>query len=49
MWWESTRKDLVPIENERQFFEVNADILENIDPIFYGDIRTAVMKCLEMV
>lgn len=43
------RKALVPIENKRQFFEVSADVLENIDPIFYGDIRTAVIKCLEMV
>jgi ATP-dependent Lon protease len=43
------RKALVPIENKRQFFEVSADVLENIDPIFYGDIKTAVMKCLEMV
>jgi ATP-dependent Lon protease len=42
------RKALVPIENKRQFFDVSADVLENVDPIFYGDVRTAVMKSLEM-
>lgn len=42
------RKSLVPIENKRQFFEVSAEVLENVDPIFYGDVRTAVMKSLEM-
>ena len=42
------RKALVPIENKRQFFEVSADVLENVDPVFYGDVRTAVMKSLEM-
>lgn len=43
------RKVLVPIENKRQFFEVSADVLENVDPVFYGDVKTALMKGLEMV
>jgi ATP-dependent Lon protease len=42
------RKVLVPIENKRQFFDVSAEVLENVDPIFYGDVRTALQKCLEM-
>ena len=42
------RKVLVPIENKRQFLEVSADVVEKIDPIFYGDIRTALMKALNL-
>ena len=38
------RKVLIPIENKRHFLEVSPDILENIDPIFYGDVSTAVRK-----
>ena len=37
---------LVPIENKRQFLEVNADVLEAVDPIFYGDVRQAAFKAL---
>lgn len=40
------RRALVPIENKRHFLEVSADIIERVDPIFYGDPLTAAMKAL---
>ena len=40
------RRVLVPIENKRQFLEVNGDVLERVDPIFYGDVRQAAFKAL---
>lgn len=40
------RRALVPIENKRHFLEVPADIVECVDPIFYGDPMTAAMKAL---
>jgi len=40
------KKALIPIENKRNFFDVSADILENVDPIFFGDLRTAAFKAL---
>ncbi len=40
------KKVLIPIENKRSFFDVSADILENVDPIFYGDVKTATSKAL---
>ena len=43
------RKVLVPIENKRQFLEVSADVVEKIDPAFYGDVRTALAKALNLV
>ena len=27
-------------------FDVSGDVLENVDPIFYGDLRTAAFKAL---
>lgn len=42
------RKALVPIENKRHFLEVSADVIEQVDAAFFGDIRTALMKGLEM-
>ena len=33
----SAKRALIPIENKRQFLEVNPDVLEHVDPIFYGD------------
>ena len=33
-------------ENKRNFLDVSADILEHVDPIFYGDPKTAAMKVL---
>ncbi len=40
------KRALIPIENKRQFLEVNAEILERVDPIFYGDLRQAAFKAL---
>ncbi len=40
------RKALVPLENKRSFLEVNPDILEHVDPVFFGDPRTAALKAI---
>ncbi len=40
------KRALVPIENKRNFLDVSADIMEHVDPIFYGDPKTAAMKVL---
>jgi ATP-dependent Lon protease len=42
------RRALIPIENKRHFLDVPADIIERVDPIFYGDPLTAAMKALGM-
>lgn len=42
------KKVLVPIENKRQFLEVSSDVVEKIDPVFYGDIRAALAKALNL-
>jgi ATP-dependent Lon protease len=38
------KRALIPIENKRNFLDVSADIMEYVDPIFYGDPKTAAMK-----
>ena len=40
------KRALIPIVNKRQFLEVNADVLEQVDPIFFGDMRQAAFKAL---
>jgi ATP-dependent Lon protease len=40
------RRTLIPIENKRNFLDVSADIMEQVDPIFYGDPKMAAMKVL---
>ncbi len=40
------RRALVPIENKRSFLEVSADIVEQVDPVFYGDPKIAAQKVL---
>ncbi len=40
------RRALIPIENKRHFLEVPADIVERVDPIFYGDPMAGAMKAL---
>src|SRR5713101_232158 len=40
------KRALIPIENKRNFLDVSADILEHVDPVFYGDPKTAAMKVL---
>jgi len=37
---------LIPIENKRDFLEVSGDIIERVDPIFFGDPLIASMKAL---
>jgi len=31
------------------FLEVSADVVEHVDPIFYGDLKTAMFKVLSLV
>ena len=40
------RKVLIPTENKRSFMEVSAEVLEKVDPIFYGDVKSAAFKAL---
>jgi ATP-dependent Lon protease len=32
--------------NKRHFLEVSADIVEHVDPVFYGEPRAAALKAL---
>jgi ATP-dependent Lon protease len=40
------KRALIPTENKRTFLEVSADIVENVDPVFYSDPKTAAIKVL---
>jgi ATP-dependent Lon protease len=40
------KRALIPIENKRNFLDVSADIMEHVDPIFYGDPKIAALKVL---
>ena len=40
------KRALIPIENKRTFLEVPGDVVEHVDPVFYGDPKTAAMKVL---
>jgi len=40
------KRALIPIENKRNFLDVSADIMEHVDPIFYGEPKAAAMKVL---
>jgi len=40
------KRALIPIENKRNFLDVSADIMEHVDPVFFGDPRTAALKVL---
>jgi ATP-dependent Lon protease len=40
------KRALIPIENKRNFLEVSSDIVEHVDPVFYGDAKTAALKLL---
>ncbi len=44
----AARRALIPLENKRHFLEVPADIVERVDPIFFGDPMTAALKALGM-
>ena len=43
------KRALIPIENRRNFLEVASDIIEHVDPIFYGDPKMAAFKALGAV
>jgi len=43
------RRALIPLENKRNFLEVSGDIVERVDPIFYGDPQSAVIKSLGLI
>lgn len=40
------KRALIPIENKRTFLEVSADIVEHVDPIFFGEPKAAALKVL---
>ena len=40
------RRALIPLENKRNFLEVSGEIIERVDPIFYGDPQSAAAKSL---
>jgi predicted ATP-dependent Lon-type protease len=40
------KRALIPLENKRSFLEVTGDIVEHVDPIFFGDPKTAAFKAL---
>lgn len=40
------KRALIPIENKRSFLEVSADIVEHVDPVFYGEPKAAAFKAL---
>lgn len=40
------KRALIPLENKRSFMEVTADVMEHVDPVFYGDPKTAALKAL---
>jgi hypothetical protein len=39
-----TKRALIPLENKRSFLEVTGDVVEHVDPIFFGDPKTAAFK-----
>ncbi len=42
------KRALIPIENKRNFLDVDADIMEHVDPVFYGEPRAAALKALNV-
>jgi ATP-dependent Lon protease len=42
------KKALIPLENKRSFLEVTGDVVEHVDPIFFGDPKTAALKAVEL-
>jgi hypothetical protein len=38
------KRALSPIENKRNFFDAGADIVDHVDPIFFGHPKTAAGK-----
>jgi len=42
------KRALLPIENKRQFLDVSPDVLEHVDPVFFGDMKQAAFKALAL-
>jgi hypothetical protein len=40
------KRALIPVENKRSFLEVASDVVERVDPIFYGEPLAAALKAL---
>lgn len=40
------KRALIPTENKRNLLDVSADIMEYVDPIFFGDPKTAAVKVI---
>ena len=40
------KRALIPTENKRNFGAISEDIMERVDPAFYGDPKTAALKAL---
>jgi ATP-dependent Lon protease len=40
------KRALIPVESKRSFLEVSGDIVEHVDPIFYGEPLAAALKAL---
>ena len=43
------KRALIPIENKRQFLEVSGDIVQHVDPVFYGDPKAAASKAMNVL
>ncbi len=43
---DGAERALIPIQNKRSFLDVAADVVEQVDPVFYGDPKTAALKVL---
>ncbi len=42
------KRALIPLENKRNFNEVSGEIVERVDPIFYGDPQSAAIKSMSL-
>jgi len=40
------KKALIPTEHKWSFLKLTGDEIEKVDPVFYGDLRTAAFKAL---
>lgn len=40
------KRALIPVENKRSFLEVAGDVVERVDPIFYGEPLAAALKAM---
>jgi len=43
------KKAMIPVGNKRQLLELDPEVLEQVDPIFYGDVRQAAFKALGVI